>query len=302
MKTEKIKCPLCSVEFIPRFFHLEKLKFEVTAPVHIINRFKFKSANGGFQPSNIVSRSWVTTCPKCKYIIRFAAEMGKKEFLDQDSRSILNFREFKENGKHYEYKFYNLDKPYKEAHYYYKDLIGQLKQKIAKALNDSVLADWGFLYKLWKVDSEIDSFKFLIRFLSHIEKYIASLKINANIDNIVTKIGALYIPYEIKEDIITLIRIREKAVSQYYDLCKKDEMLLQKTYLGLTMELVFQELVSLHLNKVKIKEDPSALDKEFYYLELKELLENYVNNTLHINEETPHFVITLLNRLKIPLC
>ena len=301
MKTEKIKCPLCSVEFIPRFFHLEKLKFEVSAPVHIVNRFKFKSTNGGFQPPKIVSRTWVTTCPECKYIIKFAAEMGKKEFIDQDSRSILNFREFKENGKHYEYKFHNLDKPYKEAYYYNKDLIAQLKEMIVKALDDLVLSDWGFLYKMWKIDAEIDSFKFLIRFLSYIEKYIASLKISTGLDTTIAKIGALYLPYEIKENIMSLIRIREKAVQEYYELTTKDEELLRKTYIDLTMELIFQELATLQLNKANIKEDPLALDKEFYYLELKELLQNYVKNTLHIREETSHFVITMLNRLKITL-
>ena len=85
---KKIKCPLCSVEFIPRFFHLEKLKYEVSAPVHIVNKFKYKKVNGGFQPQNIVSRSWVTTCPECKYIIKFAAELGKKEHSHRDSKTI----------------------------------------------------------------------------------------------------------------------------------------------------------------------------------------------------------------------
>ncbi len=301
VKKKKIKCPLCSVKFIPRFFHLEKSKFEVSAPVHIVNKFKFKSSNGGFQPPNIVSRSWVTICPECKYVIKFAAEIGKKEYLDEDSRSILHFREFKENGKHYEYKFHNLDKPYREAHYYNTDLIGELKQRILKVLDDLVLPDWGFLYKMWKIDSQIDSFKFLIRFLSHLEKYIESLKITIDLDTTIAKIGALYIPYEIKENIINLIRIREKAVVQYYDLSEKDEKLLQKTYIELAMELIFQEMASLHLNKANIKEDPRALDKEFYYLELKELLQNYVKNTLYIREETSHFVITMLNRLKITL-
>ena len=298
---KKIKCPLCSVEFIPRFFHLEKLKFEVSAPVHIVNKFKYKSSNGGFQPPNIVSRSWVTSCPECKYLIKFAAELGKKEYLDQDSKSILHLREFRENGKRYEYKFYNLDKPYREAHYYNVDLIGQLKKRILKALNDLVLPDWGFLYKTWKIDSQIDSFKFLIRFLSYIEKYIASLDISIGLDSTIAKIGALYLPYEIKEDIISLIRIREKAVSQYYELNEKDENLLQKTYIELTMELIFQEMASLHLNKVNIKEDPHALDKELYYLELKELLHNYVKDTMYIHGETSHFIITILNRLKITL-
>lgn len=301
MKKKKIKCPLCSVKFIPRFFHREKLKFEVSAPVHIINKFKFKSSNGGFQPPNIVSRSWVTICPECNYIIKFAAEMGKKEFIDQDSKSILHFREFKEDGKRYEYKFYNLEKPYKDAHYYNTDLIEDLKKKILKVLDDLVLPDWGFLYKMWKIDSQIDSFKFLIRFLSYIERYIASLKISIDLDTTIAKIGALYIPYEIKENIISLIRIQEKAVGNYYDLNKKDEELLQNTYIELTMELIFQEMTSLHLDKANIKEDPRALDKEFYYLELKELLQKYVKNTLHINEETSHFVITMLNRLKITL-
>lgn len=302
MKTEKLKCPLCSVEFIPRFFHLEKLKFEVSAPVHLVNRFKFKSSNGGFQPPNIVSRSWVTTCPECNYIIRFAAEMGKKEFLDQDSRSFLNFREFKEDGKHYEYKFYNLNKPYKEAHYYNEDLIGQLKERILKSLNDSFLSDWGFLYKVWKIDSQIDSFKFLIKFLAYIEKYIESLEISIDLDStIIAQIGALYIPYEIKENIISLIRIRQKTIGEYYELTGKDEELMQKTYIDFTLELFFQEIASLHLNNVIIKEDPHALDKEFYYLELKTLLQNYIKNTLYIQEESSFHAITMLNRLKITL-
>ena len=301
LKKKKIKCPLCSVKFIPRFFHREKLKFEVSAPVHIINKFKLKFSNGGFQPPNIVSRSWVTICPDCNYIIKFAAEMGKKEFLDHDSKSILHLREFKEDGKRYEYKFYNLEKPYKEAHYYNTDLIEDLKQRMLKALDDLDLSKWGFLYKMWKIDSQIDSFKFLIRFLAHIEKYIASLKIVIDPDTIIAKIGALYVPYELKENIISLIRIREKTVGQYYDLIKKDEALLQNTYIELTMELIFQEMVSLHLNKASIKEDPRALDKEFYYLELKELLQNYIKNTLYINEDTSLFVITMLNRLKITL-
>jgi hypothetical protein len=277
------------------------LKYEVSAPVHLINKFKIKNSNGGFQPPNIVSRSWVTICPECNYIIKFAAEMGKKEFLDQDSKSILHFREFSEDGKRYEYKFYNLEKPYKEAHYYNTDLVEDLKKRILKVLDDLVLPDWGFLYKMWKVDSQIDSFKFLIRFLSYIEKYIESLKISIDLDSTIAKIGAMYIPYEIKENIISLIRIQEKAVRNYYDLSKKDEVLLQNTYIELSMELIFQEMTSLHLDKANIKEDPRALDKEYYYLELKELLQNYVKNTLHINEETSHFVITMLNRLKITL-
>ncbi|MHA2127318.1 MAG: hypothetical protein ACXABO_18955 [Promethearchaeota archaeon] len=301
MKTEKIKCPLCSVEFIPRFFHLEKEKYEVTAPVHIVNRFKFKSSNGGFQPPNIVSRSWVTACPECRYIIKFAAEMGKKEFLAQDSRSFLNLREFKENGKHYEYKFYKLDKPYKEAHYYNKDLIGQLKEKILKVLDGTILSDWGFLYKTWRIDSQIDSFKFLIRFLSYIEKYVMSLKISIDLDTIIAKVGALYIPYEIKENLISLIRIRQKTIEEYYELTRKDEELLQKTYNDLTMEILFQEMASLHLNKINIPEDPLAFDREFYYLELKALLQNYLKNTLYIREYPSFLIITMLNRLKITL-
>jgi len=301
MKKKKIKCPLCSVKFIPRFFHREKLKFEVSAPVHIINRFKSKFSNGGFQPPNIVSRSWVTICPECNYIIKFAAELGKKEFLDQDSKSILHLREFSENGKRYEYKFYNLEKPYKEAHYYNTDLIEEIKERILKALDDLDLSKWGFLYKTWKIDSQIDSFKFLIRFLAYIENFITSLGIAIDPDTFLAKIVSLNVPYELKENIISLFRIREKTVGQDYDLNKKDETLLQNTYIELTMELVFQEMMALHLNKANIKEDPRALDKEFYYLELKQLLQNFIKNTLYINEDTSLFVITMLNRLKITL-
>jgi hypothetical protein len=154
---------------------------------------------------------------------------------------------------------------------------------------------------MWKIDSQIDSFKFLIRFLAYIENFIASLNIKVEPDTIIAKIGALYVPYELKENIISLVRIREKTVSQYYDLNKKDEALLQNTYIELTMELIFQEMVALHLNKASIKEDPRALDKEFYYLELKEQLQHIIKNTLYISEDTSLFVVTMLNRLKITL-
>ncbi|MFW9877264.1 MAG: hypothetical protein ACFFG0_29590 [Candidatus Thorarchaeota archaeon] len=261
MKKKKIKCPLCSVKFIPRFFHREKLKFEVSAPIHIIDKFKLKISNGGFQPPNIVSRSWVTICPECNYIIKFAAEMGKKKVLDQNSKSILHLRQFKEEGKHYEYKFYNLEKPYKEAYSYNTDLIEKLKKRILKVLFDLDLSNWGYLYKMWKIDSQIDSFKFLIRFLAYIEKYIALLKIKINSDSIIAKIGASYLPHEIKENITSLIKTRERTVNNYYDLDKKDEALLQNTYIELAMELIFQELVSFHLDKASIKEDPKALNK-----------------------------------------
>jgi hypothetical protein len=227
--------------------------------------------------------------------------MGKKEFLDQNQKSILHLREFKENGKRYEYKFINLEKPYKEAYHYNTELIEDLKKRILKALDDLDLSKWGYLYKMWEIDSQIDSFKFLIRFLAYIEKYVASLNIEVASDSIIAKIGAMYVPYELKENLISLIRTREKSIGQYYDLNEKDEALLQNTYIELTMELVFQEMVSLHLNKVRIKEDPSALDREYYYLELKELLQNYIKNTLFISEDTSLFVITMLNRLKITL-
>ncbi|MFX1428463.1 MAG: hypothetical protein ACFFBE_18565, partial [Promethearchaeota archaeon] len=186
-------------------------------------------------------------------------------------------------------------------HDYNKDLIEQLNERILKVMDDLFLSNWGFLYKIWKIDSQIDSFKFLIRFLAHIEKYVESLNISIDLDTFIAKIGALYIPYETKENIISLIGIRQKTIEEYYELTRKDEDLLQRTYIDLTLELFFQEMVSLHLNKVDIKDDPLALDKEFYYLELKALLQNYMKNTLYIQEETSPYAITMLNRLKITL-
>ena len=135
----------------------------------------------------------------------------------------------------------------------------------------------------------------------HFSMWLMSLNISIDSDTLIAKVGALYIPYEIKDNVINLIRIRKKSIEEYYELTRTDEELLQTTYIDLTLELLFQEMASLQVNKVSIKIDPHALNKEFYYLELKTVLQNFIENTLYIKEETSYYAITMLNRLKITL-
>ncbi|MFW9783462.1 MAG: hypothetical protein ACFFFB_14360, partial [Candidatus Heimdallarchaeota archaeon] len=165
----KIMCPMCGKKYVPKFFHREKMNYELEAPIYRFKIPKFKKSNNHVRPINIIRRSWVTYCPKCKYIIKFAAEVGKKELL-ADFSSFFHFREFKENGNIYEYSFHNYEQPYNDALFYNKKLLKFLKNSIYNALEDIKLAHWGKLYKMWKKEKSIDSFKFLIRFYSYVLK------------------------------------------------------------------------------------------------------------------------------------
>ena len=53
LKPKKVKCPMCSKKFVPKFFHREKVKFELGAPIYRFKIPKFKNSNSNTRPYNI---------------------------------------------------------------------------------------------------------------------------------------------------------------------------------------------------------------------------------------------------------
>ncbi|MFX0018516.1 MAG: hypothetical protein ACFFBT_07930 [Promethearchaeota archaeon] len=300
LKPKKLKCPNCDKKFVPKFFHREKVKFELGAPIYRFKIPKFKNSNGNSRPYNIVRRSWVTFCPKCKYIIKFAAEVGKKEML-ADFSSLLHLKEFKENGNIYEYSFHDYEKPYKEALYYNEILMEDLRHNILNTLEDLNLAHWGKLYKMWKSESSIDSFKFLIRFYSLILKHIEIQDVKISNEKYSEKIKNLDIPEVLKKDLLEIKELRRKTIYEYYDLNEVDEAFIRNIFINLMFELVFKKLEPLELKSIYDKKDAEILDNEFLYSEFKKLFSNYLEEQLGLGEYANEFVISLLNKLKVTL-
>jgi uncharacterized Zn finger protein (UPF0148 family) len=277
VKLEKIKCPMCGKKFVPKFFHREKVNYELEVPIHRFKIHKFKNSNGEIRPYNILRRSWVTYCPKCRYIIKFAAEIGKKEMLS-DYTTFFHFKEFKENDHIYEYNFHNLDKPYKEAIHYNKEILENLKKEILKILEDSNLLEWGKLYHMWYRESSIDSFKYLIRFYSQILKYIEIKDSRIGDEEFLEKIEVLELSEDLKEALIGIKELRRKTIYEYHDLNKSDEDFIRGVYMKLIFDLIFKKLAPLGLNNIYKKKNGDVINKEYLYSELKNVLSNILED------------------------
>ena len=296
-----IKCPMCDLQFLPQFYHLEKIKYELEIPNgrKLFNIFK-KSHNSKLKPSNIIRRAWITSCPECGFIIRFAAEIGKKELLETP-KSKLHRKEFKEQEKTYQYIFYTLDKPFKESRHYSEELNEEIQKKIIYSLENIDLRVWGNLYKTWKKKERIDSFKFLIRYLSIFEKYYEQVSDESGEHEILQKLEALHLPEPLKNLVLKVFALRNISINNNYDLNENDEVLILESYIKLLHFLVLQNLVPLKLNKINLQGNYDLLDQKYYFLKLKEFLHNYLFDLLGIKKFEEVFFNPLLESLKIPI-
>ena len=300
--SEKLKCPVCGFKFIPKFFHLEKVDYELAYPDHNSKLLSIRQANGDIKPLNIIRRSWNTICPKCSYIMKFAAEIGKKEVVSESSSfSLVHRKEFKENGKSYKYKFYTIEKPFKEHTEYNRELIEKIQAQVLEALEGVDLNLWGTMYKAWRREGRYDSFKFLIRFISNLEKYSESKGELEEDQEFVAKLQFL----NLSEDLIRMITdinlIKNKTIDSNYDLDKSDETLIEFAFIRLLYELVYQHLKPLNLNAIKFNENFDEIDRIQFFTALRNFIYNYLYAYLVFDEFSDEFIVPLLEQLKIPL-
>ena len=94
-KREKLLCPNCSEVFIPEAFHVEKIIMETmdTSRGVLIKQEREALRELEIKPSIILRKAWITNCPKCFYIIRFSAEVAKKELNELEGRKISSFND-----------------------------------------------------------------------------------------------------------------------------------------------------------------------------------------------------------------
>ncbi|MFW9819977.1 MAG: hypothetical protein ACFFE5_10235, partial [Candidatus Thorarchaeota archaeon] len=84
-KREKVKCPVCGSKFIPDSFHFEKTSFDQTVSKGEFIEFPNGKHQLELKPFTSFRGSYVTYCPECKYLIKFAAEIGQKEIIEDPS-------------------------------------------------------------------------------------------------------------------------------------------------------------------------------------------------------------------------
>ena len=82
-KKEKLKCPLCSIKFIPRTFYPEEATF--SSDGKLLSGFNGYISSSGVKPAEVILGSWITYCPNCNYIMKFVKEIVKKEKIQSQS-------------------------------------------------------------------------------------------------------------------------------------------------------------------------------------------------------------------------
>ena len=296
---DKIKCPVCNKKFVPTFYHLERNNYESEINVFNLRITKHDQKNGNIVPKQLIRKSWITSCPKCHYVLRFAAEVSKKILLNGDS-TFFHIKEFKENQRWFKYEVESLDKPVDEIITYDEKYLNSVKNEITDALSDLKLHRWGILYKRWAHDFSIDSFKFLIRFCSNFDKYCEELNEWANTQGIKYKIEALNLSEDLKEAMIKVDQLRLASINNNYELSSKDEGVIRKTFLKLMFELVYKKLKSLNLGEINSLDFIDDYDKEIFILKVEQFIENHIEGNLGLGNELHNFIGALFRKLSLP--
>ena len=297
-KREKVKCPVCSSKFIPESFHFEKTSFDQVESKGELVEFPKGSHQLEIKPFTSIRGSFVTYCPQCGYLIKFAAEIGRKEIVEEPSR-IKKWGSFKELGKSYKYKFDPREKPYMDYSDYFIEKVDNIKKNIKNALDEVNFAQWGSSYSIWKEDKSIDSFKFLIHFYSTLVDHLDSQVEDHNNKSMVQKIEELNVSKSLELLIKKVGELRNKIAHEVYELNEEEENLVVRTFTQFMNHLVMKQLKPLNLNKIEIEPEYFFIDINKIKYEIQEFLHLYLGNVLPLKEFYSDFLIPLLEELGV---
>jgi hypothetical protein len=271
---KKLKCPLCNKKFIPESFHHEKNHFDLIESKGELTEFQNEKHQTIIRPFSSIKGSWVTHCPECGFIFKFAAEVGKKEIVEETSR-IKKLSAFKEFGQHYKYTFTPQNKPYMDYLDYFIEKVDNIKNNIKNALDEVNFFHWGDPYREWKNDKNVDSFKFLVRFFT--------------------------LPKDLELLMQSIRSIRNKIVHEAYEITEEENNTIEQSFVMFVSYLVVKQLKPLELDKIEIKSEYAFIDINKVNYEIQNFLELYLYSTLRIKEFKKTFLTPLLQDLGIPL-
>ena len=263
-KKAEIPCPICHQNFIPEAFHLERIIMDTRENGHgtyvvedrnIMNKLAIK-------PQNHIRKVWITNCPHCNYVLRFTAEVARKELNEIEGRKISSFNEY---GTNYFYNLYNYPKPYMDYVDYFIETSANFKAEIEKSLEALNIDEWGLLCRGFLTEKSIDPFKFLIRFYANLENYINSALNNYKDKDMYQKIKVSDFPQQLEERLDETRKLRNKVVHESYELNEDDAELIKNAFLAFLSYLISTELA-----KLKLK--PRVENIEYNFINKKDLL------------------------------
>ncbi len=295
---KKIKCPICNFEFIPESFHFEKSHFDLVESKGELMEFHKEKHQIAVKPFSSIRGSWVTYCPECGFMFKFAAEVGKKEIVEESSR-IKKLSSFKEFGKHYKYTFVPQNKPYMDYLDYFIEKVDVIRNTIKNALDEVNLFQWGDPYREWKHDKNVDSFKFLVRFFTNLEEYTKTQVEEYNNKDMEEKIKELDLPEDLEILMHSIRKLRNKIVHEAYEITEEEDNTIERAFIKFVSHLVVKQLKPLNLDKIEIEPGYEFIDINKINYEIQNFLQLYLYSTLRIKEFQKLFLNPLLEDLGI---
>ncbi len=297
-KREKVKCPVCGFKFIPESFHFEKTSFDQVENKGELIEFPNGKHQLELKPFTSIRGALVTYCPDCKYLIKFAAEMGSKEAVE-DPSLIKKLGGIKEFGKIYKYQYSPIEKPYMDHSDYFLEKTDGIKKDIKEALDKVNLAQWSTSYNQWKENKSIDSFKFLIHFFSNLVDYLDSQIEDSDNKTVIQKIEELNLSENLEILIKKVGELRNKISHEVYELSEEEAALVENAFTVFMHYLIKEQLGPLNLNKIKIEREHNFIEINKVNYEILRFLHLYLGNLFHIKNFYHEFLIPLFEDLKI---
>ena len=297
-KKAEVTCPICIQNFIPEAFHIEKVIMDtsqtsrgvqVISDKEVVNKLAIK-------PSNHIRKVWITNCPHCNYVLRFTAEVAKKELKELESRKISSFNE---SGINYFYNLYYYPKPYMDYMDYYYEVVTNIRAEIRKSLETLNINEWGLLCRGFLTEKNIDPFKFLIRFYANLENYCNSVINNSKEKDMLQKIKESDFPQQLEDILNETRKLRNKVVHESYELNEDDAELIKKAFLTFLSYLVSTELAKLKLKSQVENIEYKFINKKGLLWEIKRFLHVDLGEILKFQGYYNNFLMPILDDLGI---
>lgn len=236
------------------------------------------------RPLTEIRNYWVTNCPNCSYILRFIRSAGVKEIVDEPTGKGGS-GEFNEYNRIYKYNYYEHEKPYMDYNDYFEEITGEIKNKIVNAFNIIKIEDWRELCSNRR-SKTLDGFKFMIRFISYLEKYCNSQIENTSDKEVdmPIKIKKLNFPEDLENSLIEINKIRNKAVHGTYELSPDDDIKIDDTFAQLLLNLIIKQIKPLNLKSIQIKEEYDFINPESVYMEIQSFLNKFLLENFRVDD------------------
>jgi hypothetical protein len=279
---EKLKCPLCDTRFIPRTFYPEEATF--FSGGKLLSGFNGYISSSGVKPPEVILSSWITYCPNCNYVMKFAKELVKKEKIQTPG---LALKDVKEKYNNYYFGF-----PFEDYTQYLSGVSEKVKTSISKSLKGIDLNIWESMYEIE------DTFKLLVRFYANLEKYCdAQLSDKIN-EDLPSKIKNLKLMSELENQLLELNEIRKQTIQGNYELNSGDKEKVYHAVVNFTLSLI-EKHVKPVVDGEKLKSKYTYVDIKDLNSEIKVFLNNYLNGLFNHGRSANKEIRTFLDQIFI---